>query len=131
MKETNMTKLSKFYLLATILISLAVLLFICTAHAEEYTDEAIVNAIRKAEGSWTYGIKSIKCATNVECRKICLRTVQNNKKRFMLYGFKKYPDYLSFLASKYAPIGAGNDPSGLNKNWLKNVKWFLAHGDTK
>lgn len=33
--------------------------------------------------------------------------------------------YIEFLASRYCPIGADNDPQGLNKNWVKNVKYFL------
>ena len=98
------------------------------AQAKEYTDTEIVNAIRKAEGTWTYGIKSIKCSTTAECRQICFNTVRNNRKRFAKYGHKDHPDFISFLASRYCPIGAENDPTGLNKNWQKNVRYFLNKG---
>ena len=30
-------------------------------------------------------------------------------------------DFVEYLASKYAPVGASNDPNNLNKNWHKNV----------
>lgn len=31
-------------------------------------------------------------------------------------------EYLKFLAARYAPIGAENDPNGLNVNWYPNVR---------
>lgn len=94
------------------------------AHADEYTDEEIVNAIRKAEGVWNYGIKSVKCGTEKECRRVCLRTVHNNRRRYD-QGHQPSEDFIKFLANRYAPIGADNDPDGLNQNWQKNVKYFL------
>lgn len=103
-------------------------LFSNIAQASDYTNEQIVNAIRKAEGNWNYGIKSVKCTTSAECRKICFNTVRNNRKRFAQYGFKNHPDFIAFLASRYCPIGAENDPTGLNKNWERNVRYFLAKG---
>lgn len=36
-----------------------------------------------------------------------------------------FTDYIEFLGSRYCPVGADNDPQGLNKNWVKNVKYFL------
>ena len=35
------------------------------------------------------------------------------------------PKFLHYLASKYAPIGANNDPRNLNNHWEKNVKYYL------
>jgi hypothetical protein len=97
------------------------------ASAEEYSDEQIVNAIRKAEGTWTYGIKSVKCETEKECRKICANTVRNNRKRF--HSQNKHKEFIGYLAHRYCPVGASNDPKGLNKNWEKNVRYFLKRGD--
>ncbi len=37
---------------------------------------------------------------------------------------KGYKDFISYAASRYAPIGAENDPTGLNKNWEKNVRKY-------
>jgi hypothetical protein len=34
---------------------------------------------------------------------------------------KEGGDFVEYLASRYAPVGAGNDPTNLNKNWHKNV----------
>lgn len=33
---------------------------------------------------------------------------------------QKYDGFHHYLQTKYAPHGASNDPTGLNKNWLKN-----------
>ena len=99
---------------------------------QQYTDEEIANAIYFAEGGKKakvpYGILSIKCYTEKECRQICLNTIRNNRRRYKEYGHKKYDTYLKFLASRYCPIGAKNDPNNLNQYWLKNVKWYLEKG---
>lgn len=101
-----------------------------TAHAEDWTDEAVVEAIYKAEGGpkavKPFGILSVPCDGYDSCRRICLNTVRNNRKRFAKQSL--FTDYLEFLASRYAPIGAENDPTNLNKNWLKNVRYFLERG---
>jgi hypothetical protein len=96
---------------------------------KEYSNEQIVNAIYKAEGSnkaqYLYGIRSVSYDNPAEARRICFNTVRNNRKRYADYGYKQYKTYLEFLQSRYCPINAKNDPKGLNKNWLKNVKYFL------
>ena len=33
---------------------------------------------------------------------------------------KKFSGFHHYLQSKYSPVGAENDPTGLNNNWLKN-----------
>ena len=95
----------------------------------EYFDEDYVNAIYKAEGgsgaTYLYGIRSIPYDTPREARRICLNTVKNNRVRYREYGHKKYDTYLEFLGSRYCPVGAANDPRGLNENWLRNVRFFL------
>jgi len=32
--------------------------------------------------------------------------------------------FIEFLGSKYCPVGAENDPNGLNKHWIKNVTYW-------
>ena len=34
-------------------------------------------------------------------------------------------DFVACLAARYCPIGADNDPDGLNKNWLRLVRYFM------
>ena len=93
---------------------------------EGYTIDQWVNAIRKAEGNDNYGILSVKCEKGQECRRICANTVRNNYKRWERSG-KTIP-YLQFLGNRYCPVGASNDPTGLNRHWVKNVSYFLKRG---
>lgn len=89
----------------------------------------IVDAIYRAEGGarskYPFGILSVKCSGYEDCKRICTNTVRNNVRRWREWGHKSHPDYLEFLASRYAPVGAENDPLGLNQNWLRNVRYFI------
>ena len=121
-----------------ICIGLALLMFIfsCThskpAHAKDYSNEEILKAIYLAEGGkkaqYPYGIRSINCATESECRRICLNTIRNNRVRFAKYGHKNHPDFISFLGSRYCPTNGtalSANERKLNKHWIKNVRYFL------
>ena len=128
-KDTVSTQLSGLLILF--------LLLICgcgNVQADEV--DRIVDAIYKAEGGSKakkpFGILSVPCEGYKECRQICKNTVINNRVRYQKYkkgGGKAYKDYIEFLASRYAPVGVKNDPTGLNKNWVKNVKYFIAKGE--
>lgn len=50
----------------------------------------------------------------------CAATVQKNWDRWK--ETDQEDDFITFLGNKYAPIGADNDPDGLNKHWIPNVK---------
>lgn len=90
--------------------------------AFEYDPEILADAIKQAENStkYPYGIISVKCSGEAECRRICLNTIRNNYKRWL--NSDKSLTYLEFLASRYAPIGVKNDPTNLNQHWLGNVR---------
>ena len=38
---------------------------------------------------------------------------------------KRYSGDLLAFANRYCPIGAKNDPTGLNNNWYKNAKYYM------
>jgi len=116
-------------------VMVATVILLClvgSTHAEEINNEKLADAIFLAEGGYNaeylYGIRSVNYDTEQEARRICLNTIKNNRKRFAEYGYKNYKTYLEFLASRYCPVGAKNDPNGLNKNWIKNVIFFLNIG---
>lgn len=113
------------------------LLIACPAFADpDY--EALANAIYKAEGGaktkHPYGIlKRYKTTTS---RQACINTCKHAYRDYLV-AVAKAPQiaskgprmaFLAFLANRYAPIGAKNDPTGLNRNWLKNVSHFY-NGD--
>ena len=100
------------------------------AHASFIPDtpqkvDLLANAIYHSEGGKRakYGIKSIPCKNLRECRRYCKNTIRNNVKRWNNAGRKT--DYLTFLRNKYAPSNVSNDPTNLNRHWLKNVRFYI------
>ena len=101
----------------------------CAAMAKDWTDNQIVDAIYKAEGKdkaqYLYGIRSVKYKDAADASRICLKTVQNNRKRFKKQ--TEYKDYLDFLASRYAPTKGklSRAEKRVNGHWKRNVLYFL------
>ena len=81
----------------------------------------LANAIYHAEGGANtrhpYGILA-KYKTTTP-RQACINTIRSKHREWLKLGSKG--DYLRYLQSRYCPIGATNDPAGLNVNWYKNV----------
>jgi len=88
------------------------------------TDDQIADAIWKVEGGSKakapYGILSVKVSSPAMARRICLKTIANNRARWLKAG--QPGDYLDFLADRYCPPSV--DPAG-NRNWKRNVKAIL------
>lgn len=114
-----------------LLVGIVLLISSCqVAHADTINPEKLADAIYRAEGGakaqYPYGIRSVKCDTVAECRKICINTIKANVRRWNKYGHRTHDSFLAFLASRYAPVkNATNDPKKLNRHWLKNVSYFL------
>jgi hypothetical protein len=49
----------------------------------------------------------------------CAATISKNYKRWTDSG--ENTDFITFLGNRYCPVGADNDPNGLNKHWIPNV----------
>ena len=85
---------------------------------------ALLLAIREAEKGrkgFEFGIISAKNTDlETQCRYAC-ETIINNVKRFHR---QTENDFITFLGSRYAPVGADNDPHNLNSHWVSNVKFF-------
>lgn len=125
---------SDIYMLLALLVFF-IMAFAPRCHAQEFSDIQIVNAIYLSEGgdhaTYPYGIRSIKCESKSACRNICLTTVRHNRKRFEEYGYREYPQFVQFLGERYCPTKGRNLSSSekrLNKNWVKNVEYFLGRG---
>jgi len=85
----------------------------------------IVAAIRYAENGKTYqyGIIHKRCPKGYRPQAgWCAATVQKNYDRWIKAGAKG--EFITYLGGIYCPIGADNDPTGLNKHWIKNVNKF-------
>lgn len=120
-----------------LVVSIVLCLFILLAFSsfkkafpsKPWSNEEICQAIWSAEGGFAsskpYGIMLPKCSwENVGyCKRACINTIRNNRIHFKNHGYKSHKKFLSFLASRYAPVKG--DKTGLNKNWLPNVQFFL------
>jgi len=53
----------------------------------------------------------------------CAATVQKTWDRWGAAGSPG--SFIAFLGARYCPIGAANDPTGLNSHWVKNVNYFI------
>lgn len=97
----------------------------CTpARAESIDVEKLADAIRIAEGvnsRHPYGILAHYKTTTP--RQACKNTILHSLKHFNEQSKEK--DFILWLSKTYCPIGASNDPTGLNKNWTRLVKYFL------
>ena len=107
-----------------IIIGLLLCIFGVSCYADTIKDidvDKLADAIYKAEGGnktkYPYGILT-KYKTTTP-RQACINTIKH-----ALRDWDGQGDFIEFLGSRYAPIGAENDPRGLNKNWVKNVKYF-------
>ena len=99
-----------------------------TAHAAGAPEpdwNRLADAIYRIEGgsktAHPYGILARYKHTTP--RQACINTCRHKWQDWLKTGQKK--PYLEYLASKYCPVGATNDPAGLNKNWLPNLKRIL------
>jgi hypothetical protein len=88
-------------------------------------DWYLLLAIRKAENGKSgreWGIMNPKANTEELQAAWCACTIRNEHKRS---GIDEVNDtYIESLAKRYCPVGAKNDPKRLNKNWIKNVKYW-------
>ena len=88
----------------------------------------IVSAIRYAENGGKgreYGIlhKRVKPTYRSQAG-WCAATVQKNYDRWVKAG--KHGKFIHFLGRRYCPVGAENDPQGLNVHWIRNVTKFVS-----
>lgn len=98
-------------------------------------DARLLAAIRKAENGGPgreFGIVSIPAPTYDLQAKYAANTIRNNQARYeaetgfsATNGGGRFTDaFITYLGSKYAPIGVSNDPTGLNRNWVGNVTTY-------
>tara|TARA_R110001599_G_scaffold43112_4_gene129436 strand:- start:2126 stop:2566 length:441 start_codon:yes stop_codon:yes gene_type:complete len=52
----------------------------------------------------------------------CAATVAKNHARWLKAG--KQGEFIVFLGRRYCPVGADNDPHGLNSHWVGNVRHY-------
>ena len=88
---------------------------------------ALILAIRESERGrpgLEFGVMHPEARdTNLRTQaKWAIGTVKKNIERFE--NQSEDTDFIAFLGKRYAPVGAKNDPEGLNQNWVKNVRYW-------
>jgi hypothetical protein len=100
------------------LVIVSLIVMCGVASAEVIDVNKLADAIYKAEGgsktSHPYGI--LKHYKKTTPRQACINTIKH-----ALRDWDGSGDFISFLGNRYCPVGASNDPTGLNKNWIGNV----------
>lgn len=117
-KKSELAKTGAF-ILSCMKVCVLVLMMCGNAFALDVNVEKLADAIYKAEGgsktSHPYGIlKHYKTTTP---RQACINTIKHAMRDY------KSGDFISFLGSRYCPVGCSNDV-GTNQYWIKNVKYF-------
>lgn len=85
---------------------------------------ALLLAIREAERGrpgFEFGVVAAKNTDLATQTEWACSIILKNLKRFRESGER---DFISFLGKRYAPLGAENDPQGLNRFWVDNVRYF-------
>lgn len=113
-----------------LLLALLVLLASCAKPgyaSEPINIEKLANSIYLAEGGaktrHPYGILTKYKHTTP--RQACINTIKSALRRYQASITQDgRHDFIEFLGATYCPIGATNDPNGLNKNWITNVRYY-------
>lgn len=95
---------------------------VCSGQSARYA-ERLADAIRMAENSHTHpygvmvrGVRLSEGAARQRCLAIIMQRWQSWDGR---------GDFVQWLARRYAPLSCANDPAGLNRNWVRNVRALL------
>ena len=105
----------------------------CEENCSEYPQLwPIIAAIGRAENGAThaFGILHPKANTWRKQAGWCAATVRKNYDRWLnikpenAVGMEAF---IIFLGNRYCPVNADNDPTGLNKHWIKNVTWYMKY----
>ena len=86
-------------------------------------DAALIQAVVTAEGNI---VKAVQCSVpNVKDRAEAIEIVCRSAAHAMSDWVKQDPErhaaFVKFWGARWAPVGATNDPTNLNSNWITNV----------
>jgi hypothetical protein len=95
-------------------------------------DSRLLVALRRAENGGPgreFGVRSVSASTREEQARVAANTIRNTALRYTRQGGEifdpatgRYSEgFLRFLSARYAPVGAANDPTGLNQYHARNL----------
>lgn len=89
-------------------------------HADSIDVDKLADSIYLAEGGahtrHPYGILAHYKHTTP--RQACINTIKTGLRKWNGQGC-----FIEFLGRTYCPVGASNDPNGLNRFWVANVRY--------
>ncbi len=88
-------------------------------------DWYILLGINRAEGNVKgreFGIMNPEADNLDKQAGWCAASIVKSRARWVKAG--KPEDFITFMGRRYCPVGAENDPDGLNVNWVGNVTYW-------
>lgn len=105
-------------------------------------DPAFLKALRRAENGGPgreFGVLSVPAPTYDDQARVAAESIRKNVERFERKGGQaidpvtgRYTnEFIEFFSSRYAPVGAANDPTGLNRHHARNLMRLYAQAAPK
>jgi hypothetical protein len=90
----------------------------------KFQRQHLIDAMVKAEGGPDAFLRAVRisiptCKDFDEAVQIAVNTINHALWDFT---YPRINDFIAFLGSRWAPVGAANDPTNLNSNWVRNVQ---------
>ena len=93
------------------------------SQGEGLNEERLCNAIFYSEGGYKthyfYGIKSVSCATKMECKAVCIKTMRHYKKDFARHGGHGVKNFIKYASFRYVGLR-----DRTREAWEKNVNFY-------
>lgn len=100
-------------------------IFLCVSSPQAQAKvnvEKLADAIKVSEASKSHPYGIMQRYKRTTPRQACINTIKHAIKDYR----GNDSGFIEFLGKRYAPIGAKNDPTNLNKNWTNNVQAIYA-----
>jgi hypothetical protein len=102
------------------------------AAARAGVDPAFLHALRRVENGGPgreFGVLSVPAPTYGNQARVAAESIRRNVARFTERGGtavdavtgRYTPEFIAFFSSRYAPVGAANDPRNLNRHHTRNL----------
>jgi len=102
------------------------------AAARAAVDPRFLGALRRAENGGPgreFGVLSVSAPTYEDQVRVAAASIRRNVERFEATGRaaidpatgRYTEEFIRFFSNRYAPVGAANDPSGLNQHHARNL----------